>query len=138
MASRIVKIKQLLIIRHYLAENSCKCIKTILKVFRIKMVNQKLQNLQKRSCLSGNIQLICGKKVCINFWCKMPPFLRKMVKCATKRVFHDFLRKYCRIKKYSALQNIALLMHFLCQRFFDVVLRFIEETSERKLSHLEL
>ncbi len=66
-----------------------------------------------------------------------------MIKCATKTVFCGFLRKYgfyyyyyfkfSRIKKYSTFQNTALLTHFMCQRFFNVLLWFVEKPSKRKL-----
>ncbi len=62
-----------------------------------------------------------------------------MVKCATKTVFHGFLRKYCsflkfcKIKKYSTNQNITLPTHFPRQRFFDVFLGVVEKHSKNKL-----
>ncbi len=44
-----------------------------------------------------------------------------------------FFLKFCRIKKYSTYQNNSLLIHFLRQRFFDVLLWVVKKHNKHKL-----
>ncbi len=55
------------VICQYLGENSCKCIKTILKVFRIKTFNLKWQNCKKNSLFQNIQDLIYGTKIILIF-----------------------------------------------------------------------
>ncbi len=101
--------------------------------------------IKNKNCLFGNIQdVLCGKRSYINFWGKMTPFPKKWSNVPPKQFFTIFSEntilffKFCRIKKYSTYQNISLLIHFLHQRFFDVLLWVVEKHNKPNFSHLEL
>ncbi len=75
--------------------------------------------IKNKNCLFKKIQ-----------WSNVPP---KQFFTVFSENTVSFFFKFCRIKKYFTYQNISLLIHFLCQRFFDVLLWVVEKHNKHKL-----